>query len=449
MNTNEHGFGPEPKEKAQTKGTKMKNTLLALLGFILLADPLAATAQQSGDFTYTSDGSTITITGYMGGGGAVTIPATITGLPVTTIENYVFYNKTSLTSVTIPGTVTRLGRFAFGNCTSLTNVTIPGSVSSIEDSTFYQCTGLTGVTLLNGIASIGDEMFAGCINLASITLPGSVTNIGTGAFSSCSMTVLSVPGGVARIGPSAFDSCARLTNVTILNGVTSLGDSAFYQCTSLTSVTIPGSVTNIGDFLLADCHSLTSITILNGVTSIGNGMFIRCGSLTGITIPGSVTNIGWTAFYSSGLTSLTIPAGLTSIGDNAFVACFRLKSVFFKGNPPGFGSGVFDGFMAPSSATVYYLPGATGWGATFAGRPTRLWNPLMQTSGPGFGVGPTGFSFNINGTADIPIVVEACANLGNASWVGLQSLNLTNGAFYFSDPDWTNYPARLYRIRSL
>ena len=59
----------------------MKNTLLALLGFILLSTPLAATAQ----FTYTSDGSAMTITGYTGPGGAVTIPDTITGLPVTRI----------------------------------------------------------------------------------------------------------------------------------------------------------------------------------------------------------------------------------------------------------------------------------------------------------------------------------------------------------------------------
>ena len=122
-----------------------------------------------------------------------------------------------------------------------------------------------------------------------------------------------------------------------------------------------------------------------------------------------------------------------------------LQGVFFKGNAPGADSSVFYG---DTNATVYYLPGTTGWGATFAGRPTRLWNPLMQSSGPGFGVGPAGFGFNITGTADIPIVVEACTNLAYAAWVPLQSLNLTNGAFYFSDPNWTNYPARNYRIRS-
>jgi hypothetical protein len=68
----------------------------------------------------------------------------------------------------------------------------------------------------------------------------------------------------------------------------------------------------------------------------------------------------------------------------------------------------------------------------------------MQSSG----VGPAGFSFNITGTADIPIVVEAASSLTSAAWAPLQSFNLTNGAFYFSDPNWTNYPARFYRIRS-
>ena len=102
----------------------MKNTLLALLGFLLLSTPLAATAQQSGDFTYTSDGSAITITGYTGPGGAVTIPATITGLLVTAIGNTAFYDKTSLPSVTIPGSVTSIGDGAFASCTSLVAITV-------------------------------------------------------------------------------------------------------------------------------------------------------------------------------------------------------------------------------------------------------------------------------------------------------------------------------------
>ena len=99
----------------------MKNKLLALLGFILLLIPWPATAQ----FTYTTNNGTITITGYTGPGGAVSIPDTITGLPVTIIGQQAFYFYTSLTSVTIPNSVTSIGDYAFSQCWSLTNITIP------------------------------------------------------------------------------------------------------------------------------------------------------------------------------------------------------------------------------------------------------------------------------------------------------------------------------------
>jgi len=125
-----------------------------------------------------------------------------------------------------------------------------------------------------------------------------------------------------------------------------------------------------------------------------------------------------------------------------------LRTVYFLGNAPSDDPVYPPGFEESFNVTVYYLPGTTGWGATFDSAPTDLWYPLMQSSGPGFGGGPGGFGFTITfGTADIPVVVEACTNLAHASWVPLQSLNLTNGASYFSDPNWTNYPARNYRIR--
>jgi len=107
---------------------------------------------------------------------------------------------------------------------------------------------------------------------------------------------------------------------------------------------------------------------------------------------------------------------------------------------------VFNG----DSAKAYYLPGTTGWGAfsTNTGLPTVLWNPLIKTADDSFGLSNNQFGFNITGTTNIPIVVEASANLATASWTALQTCTLTNGSVYFSDPEWTNYPARFYRIRS-
>jgi hypothetical protein len=183
------------------------------------------------------------------------------------------------------------------------------------------------------------------------------------------------------------------------------------------------------------------VTIPGSIASIADAAFAGCTSLASVTLPASLTLIGREAFQDcTSLTNITIPANVTFLGDNAFTGCTNLTSAFFKGNAPGSGGYQFSG----TGTTVYYLPGATGWGATFWSHPTRLWNPLMQASS----LGPAGFGFNITGTADIPMVVEASTNLANARWVPLQSLNLTNGAFYFSDPNWTNYPARNYRIRS-
>ena len=72
----------------------------------------------------------------------------------------------------------------------------------------------------------------------------------------------------------------------------------------------------------------------------------------------------------------------------------------------------------------------------------------MLTTDDTFGVRSNQFGFNITGTADIPVVVEASTNLVPASWTALQTCTLTNGSVYFSDPRWTNYPGRFCRIRS-
>jgi hypothetical protein len=102
---------------------------------MLLLLTLATTVQAQFNYYTTSDGD-VTITGYDCSGGAVTIPDTIEGLPVTSIGSSAFYRCTSLTSVTIPDSVTTIGGGAFWGCTSLTSVTIGNSVTSIEQSAF-------------------------------------------------------------------------------------------------------------------------------------------------------------------------------------------------------------------------------------------------------------------------------------------------------------------------
>jgi len=117
--------------------------------------------------------------------------------------------------------------------------------------------------------------------------------------------------------------------------------------------------------------------------------------------------------------------------------------VFFGGNAPYVDDRIFEDVP---NVTVYYLSGTTGWDTTLEGAPTVLWNPQAQTADGSFGVLNNQFGFNITGTTNIPIVVEANTNMANANWTPLQSCLVTNGSIYFSDPQYRNYPSRFYRI---
>ena len=107
------------------------------------------------------------------------IPAIVTyqgtDYSVTAIGEWAFYNRSSLTSVTIPNSVTSIGSYAFASCSSLTSVAIPNSVTSIGKFAFSGCNSLTSVTIPNSVTSIGNDAFRNCSSLTSVTIPNSVT----------------------------------------------------------------------------------------------------------------------------------------------------------------------------------------------------------------------------------------------------------------------------------
>jgi len=426
----------------------------------VLAMGLGLPAAVEAHFNYTTNQGTITITGYTGSGGGVVIPSAINNLPVTNIEGGAFANCYNLTSVTIPNTVASIGEGAFENCINLTSVTIPDSVTNIGDEAFEDCTSLTSITVDANNPAYSDMdgvLFNHSLNTlveypgglgGSYTIPNSVTNIEGGAFANCyNLTSVTIPNTVASIGEGAFENCINLTSVTIPDSVTSIGEGSFDGCTGLTSVTIPNSVTSIGTNAFNYCKGLTSVTIPNSVTNIGDGAFDFCTILSSVTIPDSVTSIGDYAFsFCVSLANITIPSSVTSIGDGAFAGCTVLRGVYFQGNAPNPGLNAFGG---DPYLTVYYLPGATGWGARWADYtsgdiPAVLWNPQMQ---PGsFAVGSNQFGFTVTGSSNLVVVIEASTNLINRTWTPLQSNTLNGNPLYFTDPQWTKYGSRFYRV---
>ena len=274
----------------------MKTTaLFCLTALVIASTHQTLSGETSGDWTYTVTDNQATITSYSGDGGEVVIPAEVDGVAVVKVGESCFEGNTSVTSITIPDSVTSIEDYAFYNCTSLPSITIPDSVTSIGFGTFANCTSFTSVTIPDSVTSIGDYAFYYCTSLTSVTIPDSVTSIGERAFMNCT-SLTSIPVNTDNLNYSSVDGVLfnklqtslilypagkEDDSYTIPDSVESIWNGAFSECSSLTSVTIPDSVTSIGVYAFHDCTSLTSITIPDSIESIGEGAFEGCTSLNG------------------------------------------------------------------------------------------------------------------------------------------------------------------------
>ena len=243
--------------------------------------------------------------------------------------------------------VTGLGDYSFavdadsdagypGNslCRNIHSVTIPESVTSIGKYAFARCSSLTSLKLGENIKTIGDHAFYYCIKLESVTIPQSVTFMGDRAFTGCAqLNSLTINDAAISIGDWTFDECYKLTTLSLGEKIKTIGDYAFYDCRILNNVTIPQSVTSIGDHAFGCCYGMDSFTIKDATTSIGKYAFSDCQSLTTLSLGENITTIGDDAFKSCyKLETITLPAGLASFG-NCLIGCPAGRKWDYHGNP--------------------------------------------------------------------------------------------------------------------
>jgi hypothetical protein len=315
------------------------------------------------------DLSGVTIAEYTGTEG--TAGTQLITYPAQEVPRNAFYNKLSLTSISIPLSSKTIGRSAFNNCDRLTQVTF-GANSQIE--------------------TIGYLSFAYCDNLTNMQIPSNVTIIDYGAFRQCSALVTcNLPESVRTIGNVAFYWCYKLKDIIIQKNVESIGEFAFHSCSEILSFNIPASTMLIGRGAFIGASGAVNVEESNTKYSSQNGVlydknktqliycppatsgdfvipatvstvavdaFYNCSELTSITLPEGLTTLeDWAFEECSGLTTISLPASLNSIGSNSFYNCTGLSSIYVSNATPVDLSTKTDVFLGINKTTcTLYVP---------------------------------------------------------------------------------------------
>lgn len=274
------------------------------------------------------------------------------------IADKAFSENVSLTKVTLPASLERVGANAFSNCMGLETVSFAAeSKQLVIDDRAFNNTAVSSVSLPAGVSALGDEVFTNSA-LAEIEFAAnsSLTALGNNVFSNTDLVNVTLPAGLRVLGNSVFRNCTLLESAVLPEGLTTMGDATFYGCSALTSVSLPSTLHTMGTETFYGCSSLTRITFAanSQIETLSYDTFSGCTSLEEIELPASLTEIagkdaengsgyglfqnmtslkrvtfaegskclviGASAFEGSSLESFTIPSSVTTIGSLAFAS---------------------------------------------------------------------------------------------------------------------------------
>lgn len=242
------------------------------------------------------DNRTVRVYEFFNGGTVVTIPETIKiyniNFTVDEICASAFANHNNITSITIQGNkLTKIGETAFVG-TSITSMTLPSSVTSIGYGAFISCNELKTVVLPDNLNRIESSLFSFCDKLESVKMPSKLAYIEHDAFSYCyALKSIVIPDAVTELPWSVFGACTSLENVTLPNKLTVIGEGAFGNCTKLKNINFPSTLRVIGEDAFYNCN-FEKLVIPEGVTEIQNGAFDNNLNLATLVLPKSIKTMG-------------------------------------------------------------------------------------------------------------------------------------------------------------
>lgn len=265
-------------------------------------------------YTTTSDNSVTVVDGKRASG-EVIIPFDVRNknkvYVVTAIEHNAFEGNNAITAVTIPSSVSTIGYSAFNSCKGLRRVMDASRVTEMQGFEYTDCSNLTSVTLSGTLQKIGYRSFAGTA-LTQLVLPASMKEIGSSAFEDChqltnvefnkgiqnikdhafknsGLAFLALPESIKEIGEWSFEGCKSLKTVQIPQSVTTLGTGAFYYCTALESVVISSTLSNFNDRTFNGCRNLSAVYYLgNSCPRLGQYTFADVSDTFGFYVKPSV-----------------------------------------------------------------------------------------------------------------------------------------------------------------
>ncbi len=259
------------------------------------------------------------------------------GSNVTRIPDYLCWEQAGITSLTIPASVSYVGRSAFYNCTGLKTLNWNAKeTNDFKISTwygtlpFFQCENLEKVTFGGTVEKIPAYLCFKCSKVSSVNFPNTLKSIGWEAFLGTGLKSVTIPSSVTNVTAGAFTGCDSLKHVTwdVVEHVNYGGydDTPFFHLAggvakpNLTSITLGSHVKKVPNYLFSNMSGVTELALPEGVTEVGAYAFAGVPA-TVLNLPSSLTRVNDYAFNAAKVPSLTLPEGLTYVGRFAFAGC--------------------------------------------------------------------------------------------------------------------------------